>query len=226
VSYPLGAYQFVVYEESGIKSLDDLKGKRIFIGPRGGQAFTSATTLLEAVTGYKPNEDYDVAFYDWSTAIQAFQDRQIDAYVGPNTLPYSQLSQIALSDKIRLLGVPQAALEKPEVKRLFSQPGKLLETVPADVYGANQTNEDVTYALGAYVGLGTHTGVDDEAVYNVTKAMFENLSALQQTASWMKAITPDNALRQMVTPLHTGAYRYYREAGLEIPQELIPPEAR
>ncbi|UTW12418.1 TAXI family TRAP transporter solute-binding subunit [Marinobacterium rhizophilum] len=226
VSYPLGAYQFVVYEDSGIKSLADLKGKKVFIGPRGGQAFSSATSLLEAVTGYKPNEDYEVAFYDWSTAIQSFQDRQIDAYIGPNTVPYSQLSQIALSDRIRLLGIPQALLDKPDVKSLFSMPGKSLETIPPAVYGENQTNEADVYTLGAYVGLGTHVGVDEETVYNVTKTLFDNLPELHQTAPWMKAINRDNAFRQMVTPLHLGAYRFYKEGGFEIPEALVPPQAR
>jgi hypothetical protein len=44
-------------------------------------------------------------------------------------------------------------------------------------------------------------------------------------AKWMSIITPENALNQMNAPLHPGALRYYREVGIDVPADLVPPEA-
>ena len=51
-------------------------------------------------------------------------------------------------------------------------------------------------------------------------------SSCSKTAAWMKAITPESALNQMNMPLHMGAYKYYKEIGIEVPAEIMPPEAK
>ncbi len=55
--------------------------------------------------------------------------------------------------------------------------------------------------------------------------MLDNLKDLHATAPWLKSITRDTVLAQMNLPLHAGAYRAYKEAGLKIPAALVPPEA-
>jgi len=68
--------------------------------------------------------------------------------------------------------------------------------------------------------------MSEEDGYKITKAIFENNDALVDAANWMEIITPENGLAQMNAPLHIGAYKYYKEVGIEDPEELIPPEAK
>ncbi len=74
--------------------------------------------------------------------------------------------------------------------------------------------------------LMTTTSIDDQLVYELTKTMFENLPEVHQVHSAAKYITTENALKGVSVPLHLGAYRYYKEIGLDIPDYLIPPEAQ
>lgn len=55
---------------------------------------------------------------------------------------------------------------------------------------------------------------------------FEHLDEFHNAAEWMKTITLQTALANFNAPLHPGALRFYREQGVEIPDALIPPEAR
>jgi TRAP transporter TAXI family solute receptor len=65
--------------------------------------------------------------------------------------------------------------------------------------------------------------IPDEAVYQITKSLWENLAALHEIHKATREVTLDKALSGLGAPLHPGAARYYREQGLEIPAELVPP---
>lgn len=65
--------------------------------------------------------------------------------------------------------------------------------------------------------------VSEDAVYEITKAVWENLSALHEIHRATSDVSLDKALIGLGAPLHPGAARYYREQGVEIPPELTPP---
>jgi len=75
VNFPLGPYHVVTYASSGIESLEDIKGKRVFAGPPGEAATTVGLAIIESSTGFRPNVDFELAKLDWSSGNQAFQDR-------------------------------------------------------------------------------------------------------------------------------------------------------
>ncbi len=225
VNYPLGPYHIVVYEDSGIKDLKDLKGKKVFLGPPAGAATKVATQIMTAATGYKAGEDFEAMRFDWKSAETAFLDRQMDVYIGPTTLPSPMIQQFALVSKIRIIGIPDHAWDKPSMKAALALPGRTNEVIPANTY-ENQVNEADVRSIGSWVGLGTHMWLDEDTVYGMTKALWDNLGELHKTADWMKAINKDTALKEMNIPLHAGAYKYYKEAGFKIDDALIPPEAK
>ncbi|MFV0476134.1 MAG: TAXI family TRAP transporter solute-binding subunit [Pikeienuella sp.] len=228
VNFPLGPYHIITYADSGIASLEDIKGKRVFLGPPGGAATRVALLILESATGYKPDQDYELSKLDWSSGNQAFQDRQVDLAIIPTELPSASIQQFALLGEIRLIGISEEAFSRGPLEQWLTQgvPGRVVVEIPPDIYGDNQVNEEPIKALGSWVGIGTQVKEDEEIVYQLTKAIFENIGEFHETADWMKAITLETAIMNMYAPLHPGALRYYREAGLEIPENLIPPEAK
>jgi TRAP transporter TAXI family solute receptor len=226
VNFPLGPYHIVTYESSGIKTLKDLKGKRLFLGPPGGSATVVALAIMEGATGYKPGVDYEQARLDWTSGQQAFQDKQVDAIVVPTELPSPMITQFALLDKIRLISIPDDALTTAPMKKILAVPGRTMGEIKPGTYGPNQVNTEPTKVVESWVGLSTSKTMDEDLVYKMTKALFEHIDQLHASAPFMASITKDTALSQVNAPLHKGALKYYREIGLKIDPALIPPEAK
>lgn len=225
MNYPIGPFHVVVYEESGITSMSQLKGKKVFLGPPAGAATKVAMQFIEGATGLKPGDDFEVMRYDWQTAETAFLDKQMDAYMIPTTLPSPVIQQFALVSKVRLLSIPDDAWDNEIMKKMMAVPGRTLVTIPTGSY-ENQTNtEDVSTVTG-WVGLGVGSHVNEDDVYRMTKAFWENIGEIHQTAPWMKVFSKESVFTEANLPLHAGAYRYYREIGWDVPENLIPPEAQ
>jgi uncharacterized protein len=221
-NFPIGAYHMVVYADSGIKTLKDIKGKRVFLGPPTGAARTVAKGIVEGVTGYKAGVDFKEAKFGFGPARQAFQDKQIDVLIDPTNPPSSAISQVTLTNKIRLLGLTDADWERPGVKKIMRLPGRSRGTIASDAYGPNQVNTEPVQVAVAWVGLGVRVGVPEDVVYKMTKAFWENIDEARRAAPWMKSISLKNAFVKLNMKLHPGAYRYYKEIGLEIPAIAAP----
>ncbi|MAL77971.1 MAG: C4-dicarboxylate ABC transporter substrate-binding protein [Sneathiella sp.] len=225
MNYPLGAYQCIVWDDSGIKEFSDLKGKTVFTGPPSGAARVVVEQIIEGVTGYKPKQDFDSPNFDWAAGLQGFQDKQIDVYCTPEAIPSAGVAQLASIGEIRVLGIPEEALDSPALKALASVPGREFVMLPTGLY-PTLVNEKEVRVVNSVVGLGTNKWMSEEDAYNITKAIYENVDDLTRAAAWMKVITPENGLNQMNMPLHVGAYKYYKEVGVDVPEDLIPPEAK
>ena len=221
-SYPLGVYHFVVYADSGIKALKDIKGKQVFLGPPGGVATRNTELLVEAMTDYKPGRDYTQVKMGWGAAQSAFQDRKFDVWIPVTNAPSPAVQQIALQNKIRLLGLDKSKFDHPAAKEYFKLPGRLVSDMsPRAAYGDNVVNAEPIVATGAYVSVSTRTDMPTDLIYRMTKAFWEHVADAHAMAPWMKdAMTLKNALTAIAGPLHPGAEKYYREVGLTIPEGL------
>ena len=216
-NYPIGLYQFVVYESSGIESLAGIKGKKVFIGPPGGVATRNVRLVIEAMTGYLPGRDYQQVKMGWGPAAQAFQDRKYDVWTPVTNPPSPQVQQVALSNRIRLLGLDRSKFDHPSWKKYFAQPGRRIVEIAPDVYGDNQANDRPVLSTGAWVGLGVRASIPEDQVYRMVKAFWEHIDEAHAMAKWMKgAVNLDLATRHVARALHPGAERYYREKGLKI----------
>lgn len=214
-SYQMGPYHYVTRADSGIETLADLKGKTVFVGPPGGAAKRVVLTNLKAATGLTA-EDMNVAEFGFDAAIQAFQDDKLDVIALPTNVPSPSIQQFALTKQIRILDVP--------VEKLSINPatGGTVNEIAADAYGENQMNETPTRTHGAIVNFSAGMHVDEEVVYQVTKAIWANLSDIHEAAAWMpNTITPEQGLALVAGRLHPGAERYYREAGWTIPEPTV-----
>lgn len=216
-SYPIGAYHFVTYANSGIKSLSDLKGKSVFLGPPGGVATRNVTLIVEAMTGLKPRKDFKQIRMGWGAASQAFQDRKFDVWVPVTNAPSPQVQQIALSNKIRILGLDKSKFGSPSWKKYWNQPGRRMVTIAPGTYGKNQVNTEPALTTGAFVGMVARRDIPDETIYLMVKAFWENIADAHAMAKWAKnALTPELAVSAIAGDLHPGAAKYYREKGMKV----------
>jgi TRAP transporter TAXI family solute receptor len=220
-AFPLGYYHIVTFADSGIERLEDIKDKRVFLGPPGGGATVIMRQIVEAATGYVPGEDFSEVSVGWEAAMQSFQDGRIDVYVNPTIPPSPVIEQIAISRQIRLISLTEEHFEKPEVQTILNRPGGIVGTIPAGTYGANQVNEEDVQTLGSIVGVGTGVHMSDDDVYEITKAFWEGVEVTRERTPWLRQVTLDDAFRDLNVPLHPGAERYYREIGLDVPDELV-----
>ena len=216
--YRIGMYSFGVYEDSGIKKLADIKGKRVFIGPPTGVQKVVSSGFIKAVSGLEMNKDYTAVKLGFSPAMQAFQDRQIDMMTGASNHPDSFFSQIALTNKIRFLGAGDVDLNAPKMKKIFKIPGRTPGEIKPDIYGKNQTNTKPIKTIAAYTGLYCRAGLSEDAVYRMTKTFWEHIDEMWSTTAWAKgAINKENIFREANWKFHPGALKYYKEIGLKIP---------
>ncbi len=216
-SYPIGHYHAVVYESSGIKSFADIKGKKVFLGPPAGVATRNTKLIIDAMTGYQPGKDYEQVKMGWGAAAQAFQDRKIDVWISVTTSPSPSVSQLTLSNKIRLLSLDESKFDHPSWKKYISQPGRNMAKIDPDAYGPNMTNTEPVLVTGAVVGLAVRSDMDGELVYQMMRAFWDHQEEAHAMASFMaKTINLENAVESLAHPVHPGALRFYKEKGIEL----------
>ena len=223
--FPYGAYHVLSYAEDGMTSLEDIRGKKVFLGPPGGGAWNAAKQWIQAQTGMEPGKDYENFKGSWSSAFQAFQDKQVDVYVNGGIPPFPQVEQLAATSKLTILGPTKADVDKMTEEQLkpTKARGRSLDVIPAGAYGDGVSNTEDVYTLGAVVGVVAREDLDEETVYQVTKTFWEEAEKMRGNAPWLEKVTLDYAVREGGVALHPGAQRFYKEIGLEIPAGSMAP---
>nr|WP_244595826.1 TAXI family TRAP transporter solute-binding subunit [Bosea lathyri] len=196
--------QIVASKESGIKTLADLKGKRLSVGaPKSGTELNARAILHAAGLSYK--DLGKIEYLPFAESVELMKNRQLDATLQSAGLGVASIRDLATSVEIVVVEVPKAIVDK-------AGPPFINAPIPANTYGG-QTADVNTAAVVNY--LVTHEGVKEELVYQMTKNVFENLTELGASHSAGKAIKLENALDGMPVPLHPGAARYLKEKGLK-----------
>lgn len=221
-AFPLGLYHITTYADSGIKTLEDIKGKKVFLGPPGGGATNVMKRVIEGATGYKTNKDFEYVKLGWDAAAQAFQDGRIDVYINSTIAPSPVIQQIALSRRIRFLGLSEEQMAKPEVAAILNRPGGTLGVIWPGTYGDNQANTRPIQTIGSTVGIGTGKHMSEDAVYAITKAFWTAWKKTSTGTPWLRNVSLEGAFADLNLPLHPGAARYYEEIGVDIPEAIKP----
>lgn len=197
--------QIVASKESGIKTLADLKGKRLSVGaPKSGTELNARAILTAAGLSYK--DLGKIEYLPFAESVELMKNRQLDATLQSAGLGVASIRDLATSVEIVVVEVPKAVIDK-------AGPPFISAPIPANTYGG-QTTDVNTAAVVNY--LVTHDGVKEELVYQMTKNIFENLGELGSSHSAGKSIKLENALDGMPVPLHPGAARYLKEKGLKV----------
>ena len=214
-------FHFITREDSGIRELSDLKGKKVYLGPPGGGATFITTRTVQAATGLEAGKDFEVLKVGWNAGFQAFQDRQIDVVARGNLLPAAAIQQLVLTSKLRFLGIPKSKLEAPGVVNFLKMPGVTVAVIPKGIYGKNHTNETGVTTTSVWGQVGIRTDIDANVVYKITKAFWEHIDEVHRKSVGFKDLTLANAFRETASPIHPGAVKYYREIGVEVPERLL-----
>ena len=197
---------FLTQSNSGIKSLADLKGKRVTVGPAGAGFEYFVGPILEAhgVT-YK---DFNPLNATQTQAVDLLADGSADAAFLGGAIPTGSITQAATSMDIVFLPFTEAAKKQLIENYLFFRPA----SIPPNTY----RNQDVAYD-GLDVGsmhLITAADKPEELVYQLTKTIYEHRESVIARHPAGRAINEKNAVRNTGTPFHPGAIRYYREIGI------------
>ena len=196
--------QIVANADSGIKTLADLKGKRVAVGaPKSGTELNARDIFKGAGMSYK--DFAKVEYLPFGESVELMKNRQLDATLISAGLGVAAIRDLATSVKIVIVPVPADVVAK--IGEAAYQSG----TVPANTYNG-QTEAVATVAIQNF--LVSHEGVSTDAAYKMTKAIFEHLPELQAAHAAAKAITRENAAKAPPAPLHPGAEKYYKEVGL------------
>ncbi len=199
--------QIVASKESGIKTLADLKGKRLSVGaPKSGTELNARAILQGAGIAY--SDLAKVEYLPFAESVELMKNRQLDATLQSAGLGVASLRDLASSVDIVVIEIPASVIEKVGSPYVAA-------TIPAGTY----TGQDADVPTAAVVNyLVTRSGVSDDLAYAMTKAVYENLDTLVAAHSAAKAIKLDTALSGMPVPLHPGAAKYFKEKGLKLPQ--------
>ena len=168
--------------------------------------------------GFIPEDDFQIASIDYGSNALAIQNGSIDGMNIPGGPPVSGVSQAfaALGKDLTILNVTDSQLEA--VNRRYPLWSRY--TIPPSTY-PGQDKAVQTIAQPNF--LAVRSDVDDDTVYHIVKTIYENLEFLHIIHSATSALSLERAINNMVVPLHPGAARYYREQGIEIPDQLIVP---
>lgn len=203
-----GAYpnyiQIVASADSGIKSLADLKGRSISVGaPKSGTELNSRAVFKAAGLTY--GDMGKVEYLPYAESVELIKNRQLDATLQSSGLGMAAYRDLAATMQIRFISIPAEVVAK--IDSAAYQPS----VIPANTY-EGQT-EDVPTAAITNIFV-THSGVSDELAYQMTKLMFDNLDDLTAAHASAKGIKLESAAKHLPIPLHPGAERFYKEAGV------------
>ncbi len=193
--------QIVTPANSGITTLEDLKGKRVAVGDQNSGVEVNARNLLagHGIT----YDDIKVDYLGYAEAADGLKSGAIDAAFLTSGLPNSSVMELANSIDITLVSVDPAKIE--EIAK--TQPYFISLDIPADTYG----NKEAISTAAIMNALVISSDISEEDGYELTKTFFENLEALGNSHQAATEITLEGAQQGMVAPLHPGAKKYYDE---------------
>ncbi len=198
----------IASDESGIYSLADMKGKRIGMGnPGSGQLGNSRDAL--ALVGLDEKKDIKAEYIKAVEAASALQDERVDAFFYTVGHPNGSLKE-ATAGRIKV-----HIVEIPDVTSLVAKyPYYAKAFIPMKFYpnATNKTEQAATFGVKAT--LVTSSDISDDIVYAITKEVFDNIEAFKKLHPAYSVLTKKNMLEGLSAPLHPGAVKYYKEAGL------------
>jgi TRAP transporter TAXI family solute receptor len=195
--------QIVTTKKSGIKSIEDLKGKKVSVGAPGSGVVPNAEQILEVYgMTFADIERKDLSF-DESTA--GIQDGTIDAAFVTAGTPTGAVEGLSATEDIVILPIAQDKIDA----LIDKYPYYIQDEVPKGTYKLAETVP--TVAVQAM--LVVRKDLSEDLVYDITKAIFENLD--QVTHAKAKMIKAENALRGVGIEVHPGALKYFEEKGIK-----------
>ena len=190
-----------------IKSVADLKGKKVSIGAAGSGVYFNAMDVLAAAG--LTEADIIPQYQSFGDSADALKDRKIDAAFIVAGAPTPAIQELCTSATAYLVPIDGDIADK----LMAASPYYTSYKIPAGTYNG-QTTDVTTVTVKAT--LIVSTSADEEAVYNVTKAIFDNIDTITAAHAKGAELSLDNATSGMTAPFHAGAAKYFKEKGIDV----------
>lgn len=202
-------------KKGDLSDLTQLKSGQFSIGKRNSGT-EGANRYILGQLGMEPESTFGIAYLGYGASADALQNNNIHGMNTSAGVPVSAVTRAtaALAEDATLLNITDEQLAKINAK----YPLWYRYTIPANTY-PNQKEEIKTAAQPNF--LAVRDDVSEEHVYQLTKAIYENLPFLKNIHKATNAMALNTAIEGLPVPLHPGAARFYREQGIAIPERLI-----
>lgn len=197
--------------DGDIQSLEDLEGKRVSVGAPGSGTEVNAQTLLEA--NGMSFDDFTAQRLNFNETADALANGDVDAGFWSVGAPTSSILNLATTQDIRMIPLTdEQVAAAQEADPTFTE-----LSLPSGTYEG--VEEDIS-TIGVPNVLVVSSEMDEETVYQITKAMYENIEELRAVHPAAEETTVEFTMSATPVPLHAGAIRYFEETGADIPDDL------
>ena len=193
-------------DREDIKTVADLRGKKLAVGPPGG----GGVLLFKKILPFwnLDFEDIKPSYLSYSDGSEALKDKKVDMNIPHGAPPLRAVSGLTIQKNIKIISMERSIVELINNKFPYYEEA----VIPANTYKG--VNKDI-YSVGVQDILIVNSSIDEEEVYNITKAIYDRLQDLRKIHPAMKDLTFDN-YRNSLVPLHPGALKFYEEKGLHL----------
>jgi TRAP transporter TAXI family solute receptor len=196
--------------DAGIEKIEDLKGKRVNIGNPGSGQRQNSIDVLNAV-GIDYKSDITAESVKAAEAPGLLQDGRIDAFFTTGGHPRNAIKEAtAGARKVRFIPVTGAGIDKIIAENPYYAKAK----IPITLYPGAQNDADVE-TFGVKATIVTSAKVPENVVYAITKEVFDNFEAFKKLHPAYTVLTKESMMDGLSAPLHSGAEKYFKEAGLK-----------
>ncbi len=204
------AMHIIALESGPINTIADLKGKRIGMGQPGGVSMLDANVVMGMVAG----DDFEPFRIRLGDMVDGLSDGNLDAALWNGSFPLPPVIKLSAQRDMKLIPVEDDFFEALRAE----YPPYFRLSIPAGTY-EDVTTDTPTFGLAN--GLVISADVPEERVYQMTKAIMENLDTLAGVHPAFGKMSVDTILNGFGSPLHPGALRYYREIGVPGIEEFV-----
>jgi TRAP transporter TAXI family solute receptor len=199
-------WNIIVREDSGIKSIWDLKGKKVNKQPKGGASEAVSTILLDAL-----NIEHQDFYMPHTEAAEAMMSNSIDAHIVMGAP--AQFRELATRIPLVVIDLPDE-----DIELILKEMPYLTRTVfPAGLYYPG--NSDIQ-TVNLWAPVLAHKDLPEDLIYKLVKGVYENIDTMKAAHPSGGDMKPEQVL-EMNVPLHPGALKYFKEVGIDIPERLI-----
>lgn len=207
------AMHVITLKDGPVQSLEDLKGKRVGMGQPGGVSMLDADAMM-AILGLTPDEDFEPFRIRLGGMADGLADGNLDAALWNGSFPLPPVVKLTANRDVQLIPISDEFYGK----MVEAYPPYFRLSIPADTY---KGVSDETPTFGLANGMVLSKDIPEDIVYNMTKAIFENLEGLTAVHPAFGRVTKESVLNGFGAPLHPGALKYYREIGVPGIEEFV-----
>ena len=202
--------QYYGMSKRNIKSIDDLNGKHISVGNAGSGSDTWSRRVLKTLN-INPGKISNLAPGQGNGLLK---DGLLDVQAVFGSMPHNAIVELMTTNDVTVVGLGKEKSEQFAAK----YPGLIVYEIPAGTY---KNQKEPIYSIAEPVVLIANKDLPDDLVYEITKATFEKQNGLVAGSKPFKEVKIQDAGKGSIM-LHPGAYKYYMEKGIKIPDKIAP----